>query len=222
MQKQYDIIAFDLDGTLSDPAHGLVEGFVYAFRKLGVDYGTRESLKRFIGPPLIETWMPEFGFTYEEAEEAVILFREYYNIYGWWDNVIYEGIRELLAALKAAGKTVVLTTSKPEDTAEDILALFDIRKYFDFVGGASSHKTRERKSEVIDYVLGSIGADKEARKRCVLIGDRVYDARGAAECGIDSIGVLWGHGSAEEIAKSGFTYTASSPIEVLKMLLCSE
>lgn len=216
----YDVIAFDLDGTLTNPERGLVEGFMYAFRKLGVDYGTRESLKRFIGPPLIETWMPEFGFTYEEAEEAVILFREYYNIYGWWDNEIYPGIVELLEGLRAAGKKIVLTTSKPEDTAEDVLRLFDIRKYFDFVGGASSHKTRERKSEVIDYVLDAIGvgSDMEKRKRCILIGDRVYDAVGARECGIDSLGVLWGHGTAEEIADSGFTYTARTPCEVLRLL----
>ncbi len=219
--KSYDVIAFDLDGTLSDPAKGLVEGFVYAFRKLGIDYGTRESLKRFIGPPLIETWMKEFGFTFDEAEHAVILFREYYNIYGWWDNVIYPGIRELLSELKERGKTVVLTTSKPEDTAEDILKLFDIRKYFDFVGGASSHKTRERKSEVIEYVLGSIGigSSEVERAGCVLIGDRCYDAVGAKECGIDSIGVLWGHGTPEEIFESGFTYTAGNVSEVLSLLI---
>lgn len=220
MEKKYDIIAFDLDGTLSDPASGLVDGFVYAFKKMGVDYGEREALKRFIGPPLIETWMPEFGFSYEEAERAVILFREFYNIYGWWDNKIYPGIRELLAELKARGKTVVLTTSKPEDTAEDVLALFDIRKYFDFVGGASSHKTRERKSEVIEYVLDTLGVGKSAEERAkvVLVGDRVYDAKGAAECGIASVGVLWGHGSEREIAESRFTYTAKTPSDVLDIV----
>ena len=220
MKKSYDIIAFDLDGTLSDPAAGLVEGFVYAFRKMGIDYGERESLKRVIGPPLIETWMPEFGLSYDEAERAVILFREYYNIYGWWDNKMYPGIPELLAELKQRGKTVVLTTSKPEDTALDVLSLFDIRKYFDFVGGASSHKTRERKSEVIDYVLDyvGIGTSPEARARVILVGDRVYDAKGAAECGIDSVGVLWGHGSLEEISSSGFTYTAESPEDVLEIV----
>ena len=220
MAKKYDIVAFDLDGTLSDPAKGLVEGFVYAFKKMGVDYGERDSLRRFIGPPLIETWMPEFGFTYDEAERAVILFREYYNIYGWWDNVIYPGVRELLSELKARGKTVVLTTSKPQDTAEQILDLFDIRKYFDFIGGASSHKTRERKSEVIDYVLDSIGvgADKEKRASVVLIGDRVYDAVGAKECGIDSIGAKWGHASDEEMQTSPFTYRVDTPLEVLDVI----
>lgn len=216
--KKYDVIAFDLDGTLSDPARGLVEGFVYAFRKMGVEYESREALKKYIGPPLIETWMPEFGWSEEEAERAVILFREYYNIYGWWDNVIYPGIRELLIALCERGKRIVLTTSKPEDTALDVLRLFDILKYFDFVGGASSHKTRERKSEVIDYVLDAIGVPTEERSRVILVGDRVYDARGAAECGIDSIGVLWGHGSEKEISESGFTYTAKSPAEVLEII----
>ncbi len=218
--KKYDIVAFDLDGTLSDPAAGLVEGFVYAFRKLGIDYGSRDSLRRFIGPPLIETWMPEFGFTYEEAENAVILFREYYNIYGWWDNKIYPGIKELLEKIKASGKKIVLTTSKPEDTALDILNLFDIRKYFDFVGGASSHKTRERKSEVIEYVLSEMGVGTgiDARAGCILIGDRVYDAKGAEECRIDSIGVLWGHGTEEEIEESGFTYIAKTPEDILSIL----
>lgn len=216
--RKYDIVAFDLDGTLSDPSRGLVDGFVYAFRKMGVDYGTKESLKRFIGPPLIETWMPEFNFTYDEAERAVLLFREYYNIYGWWDNVVYPGIPELLSELKARGKTVVLTTSKPEDTALDILELFDIRKYFDFVGGASSHKTRERKSEVIDYVLGEIGARDSDRSRCILIGDRIYDAVGARETGIDSVGVMWGHGTEKELRESGFTYLARSTADVLDIV----
>lgn len=222
MRKSYDIVAFDLDGTLSDPSRGLVEGFVYAFRKLGIDYGTRESLKRFIGPPLIETWMPEFNFTYDEAERAVLLFREYYNIYGWWDNVIYPGIPELLAELKARGKTVVLTTSKPEDTALDILELFNIRKYFDFVGGASSHKTRERKSEVIDYVLGEIGVSDADRPHCILVGDRVYDAVGARESGIDSVGVMWGHGTEKELRESGFTYLANTTDAVLDIVIKGE
>ena len=98
------------------------------------------------------------------------------------------------------------------------MRLFDILKYFDFVGGASSHKTRERKSEVIEYVLDAIGVPTEERSRVILVGDRVYDARGAAECGIDSIGVLWGHGSEKEISESGFTYTAKSPAEVLEII----
>ena len=220
--SKYDIIAFDLDGTLSDPAHGLVDGFVYAFKKLGIEYGERESLRRFIGPPLAEEWSRAFGFTMEEAEHAVELFREYYNVYGWWDNTLYPGIKELLAALKIAGKTVVLSTSKPQDTAEDILRLHKLYGYFDFISGHDYvARLREKKWEVLEYALGALGVknDPTSRAKCVLVGDRMYDAEGAQKCGVDSIGVLWGHGSREELSGAGFTHVVESVDELAKILL---
>ena len=107
--KKYDYIAFDLDGTLSDPEHGLVEGFIYAFKKMGVkDYGDRDSLRRFIGPSLYEVWQDEFGFTKETVVDAIEKFREYYNVYGWWDNKLYDGIDEMLSLLKKREKKIVL------------------------------------------------------------------------------------------------------------------
>lgn len=220
--SKYEIIAFDLDGTLSDPAQGLIDGFIYAFRKLGIEYGERESLRRFIGPPLADEWIKEFGFTEAEAEHAVELFREYYNVYGWWDNLMYKGIPELLASLKAAGKTVVLSTSKPQDTAEDILKFHGIHHYFDFISGHDYvARVREKKWEVLEYALTNLGVDHTpaARAKCVLVGDRKYDAEGADKCGIDSVGVLWGHGTAEELEASGFTSLAGTVDELQSILL---
>ena len=213
--KKYDYIAFDLDGTLSDPEHGLVEGFIYAFKKMGVkDYGDRDSLRRFIGPSLYEVWQDEFGFTKETVVDAIEKFREYYNVYGWWDNTLYEGIPEMLSELKARGKTVILATSKPEDTARKIIALFELGQYFDFQGGASGD-TRDHKWQVLEYSMRSVNALPEST---VLVGDRKYDAEGAKICGIDSIGVAWGHGSREELEASGFTHIVGSPKELLDIL----
>ena len=213
--KKYDFVAFDLDGTLSDPEHGLVEAFIYAFKKMGVkDYGDRDSLRRFIGPSLYEVWQDEFGFTKETVVDAIEKFREYYNIYGWWDNTLYEGIPEMLRELKARGKTVILATSKPEDTARKIIALFELGQYFDFQGGASGD-TRDHKWQVLEYSMRSVNALPEST---VLVGDRKYDAEGAKICGIDSIGVAWGHGSREELEASGFTHIVTSPKELLEIL----
>ncbi len=213
--KKYDFIAFDLDGTLSDPERGLVEAFIYAFKKMGVkEYGDRESLRRFIGPSLYEVWQDEFGFTKETVVEAIEKFREYYNIYGWWDNKMYNGIPEMLRELKARGKTVILATSKPEDTARKIISLFELGEYFDFQGGASGD-TRDHKWQVLEYSMQAVNALPEST---VLVGDRKYDAEGARICGVDSIGVLWGHGSPEELSAAGFTYLAATPEEVLKIL----
>ena len=214
--KSYDVIAFDLDGTLTDPEHGLIEGFIYAFKKMGVtDYGDRDSLRRFIGPSLYVVWQDEFGFNETTVVEAIEKFREYYNIYGWWDNKVYEGIREMLSYLKSQGKTIILATSKPEDTAIKIMKLFGLDVYFYFLGGAKGDN-RDHKWQVLDYSLNAVNAD---RSKAILVGDRMYDAEGARICGIDSLGVSWGHGTLEELNNSGFTAIANTPAEV-KSYLC--
>ena len=219
--KKYDVIAFDLDGTLSDPARGLIQGFVYCFKKLGMPYENEESLRKYIGPSLYEEWQEDFGFTPDEANNAIEIFREYYNIYGWWDNDLYDGIPEMLAELKRAGKKVVLATSKPLDTAKSILKLFGLTKYFDFVGGATSHQN-DQKWQVLNWSLSSVGVDlnnPDDLAKGVLVGDRKYDAEGAKICGIDSFGVLYGHGTKEELEASGFTALVETVSDISKMII---
>ena len=213
--KKYETIAFDLDGTLTNPERGLLSAFVYAFKKLGVDYGTRESLKRFIGPPLYDEWQREFGWTFDEASEAVEIFREYYNVYGWWDNEVYEGIKEMLKRLKASGKKLVVATSKPEITAKKVLSLFELDGYFDYIAGASMNGSEDLKWQILKRALDKVSADNETS---ILVGDRKFDAEGAKIVGIDSLGVLWGHGSEEELLASGVNYVVSTPEELLGLL----
>ena len=214
--KKYKYIAFDLDGTLTDPEEGLTSGFAYALNKMGIPYESKKSLTRFIGPPLKAEFIAAFGFSDAEAEECVRLFREYFSVFGWWDNRLYDGVPNMLAALKQRGKILVLATSKPEVFAKKILKLFGIDKYFDFVGAATLDHTRVAKNEVLRYALESVGADFDS---AVLVGDRVYDAEGARAVGIDSLGVLYGHGTEEEIFSSGFTYIAKKVDDIAEILL---
>ena len=214
--KKYDIIAFDLDGTLTNPERGLKESFAYALRKKNIPFSSKEELKRFIGPPLYEEWQRCYGLSPEESAEMLLIFREFYAVYGWWDNEIYPGVREMLKELKRRGKRIILATSKPEVFAKKVLALFDIAKYFDFIGGASTDKTRDKKCEVLEYSLSSVGVTD--RSRCILVGDRSFDAEGAEICGIDSLAVTYGHGTEEEIFSAGFTYVAKTTEDVLDIL----
>ena len=215
--KKYSTVAFDLDGTLTDPAAGLTSGFAYALSKMGVDFGDRSKLLRFIGPPLMEEFQAVYNMSEADAAETVRLFREYFSVYGWWDNKLYDGVCEMLCALKSEGCTLVLATSKPEIFAKKILRLFDIEKYFDFVGGASLDKSRVQKWQVLEYALSSVGSPK--KEECILVGDRKYDAEGAEICGIDSLGVLYGHGSREEIYAAPFTAVAERVEDVAAFIL---
>ena len=214
---KYDLILFDLDGTLTDPASGLVKSFTYALSRMGVDCSDKEGLKRFIGPPLYEEWQRVYGFTPEQSGKALDFFHEYYESEGWCDNEMYEGIPLLLSSLKAAGKRVALATSKPEKFARKITRLFSISENFDFEAGAYSDRVRDKKWEVLAYALEQF--PDIPKEKCVLVGDRKYDAEGADKVGIDSVGVLWGHGSEEELKSSGFVFVAETPEQLLSYLL---
>ena len=218
--KNYHTVAFDLDGTLTDPKRGLVSAFAYALKKHNIDFGEVSSLTKFIGPPLKESFKSEYSLTEEEATSALALFREYFGVYGWWDNELYDGVTELLADLKRAGKKIVLATSKPDIYSKRILKLFGIAEYFDFSEGASFDSSRERKCDVLDYALSAVGASGAEQKRgAILVGDTKYDIEGARICGVDSIGVLYGYGSEAELRSEGATHIARTVDEVRRLLL---
>ena len=104
--KKYHTIAFDLDGTLTDPYRGLTSAFEYGLKKVGIKVGKKSELKKFIGPPLRDSFRDEYGMSEEDADRALVLFREYFGVYGWWDNELYVGIAELLSDLKKSGKKI--------------------------------------------------------------------------------------------------------------------
>lgn len=213
----YDLILFDLDGTLTDPTSGLCRSYRYALEKMGVDYGTYESLSRYIGPPLVSTWMEEYGFSKEEAEHALALFREFFGEHGWHDNRLFEGVGSVLATLRAAGKRISLATSKPSIYAEKILDLFDLTRYFDFIGAADLVGTRDEKWEVIEYVLEQF--PDVPRERVVIVGDRRFDCEGARRTGISALGVLYGCGSREELEAAGFDMLCERVEDIAPTLL---
>ena len=218
--KNYHTVAFDLDGTLTDPKRGLTSAFAYGLKKIGIEIKDKESLKKFIGPPLRESFRDEYGLSEEAADDALMLFREFFGVYGWWDNELYDGIHDLLSSLKSAGKKIVLATSKPEVYSSKILKLFGLTEYFDFCEGASFDSSREKKCDVLDYALANAGVRTAAEKAgAVLVGDTRFDIEGARICGVDSIGVTYGYGSAEELAAEGATYIAKTVGEVKRILL---
>ena len=199
--KQYQYIFFDLDGTLTEPKVGITKSVAYALKYYGIHVEDLDTLCPFIGPPLKDSFMKYYGFNDAKAEEAVEKYREYFRPYGIYENEMYEGVDDLLTQLKECGKTIVLATSKPTVFAEIILKHFGLRSYFDCVVGSELDGTRVKKGDVIAYALEEIGVTDKSK--VVMIGDRDNDILGAKENGLDCIGVLYGHGSREELQTAG-------------------
>ncbi|MBQ7902847.1 MAG: HAD hydrolase-like protein [Oscillospiraceae bacterium] len=193
---KYKAIFFDLDGTLTNPEEGIINCIRYAAEHYGVTID-RKDRRKYIGPPLVDTFIELLGPDVQQAEEAVAKYRERFRPIGLYENEIYDGVPETLAQLKDMGYVLCTASSKPQRFVDTILEHFDIKKYFDFVGGASMDGKISKKEDVINLVLEETGFTPQ---QVLMVGDRMFDLTGAKEFGMDAVGVLYGFGSYEELS----------------------
>lgn len=215
MTRKY--ILFDLDGTISNSAKGVLNGVLYALQKYGIDEEF-ENLYSFLGPPLFDEFKKRFNMSDDDANDAVKNYREYYSGTGVYENTAYDGIEEVFKALSDNGKTLILATSKPEKYAKIIMNEYGFTKYFTFIGGASlADKTRNHKDAVIEYCLKECNITNP--EECIMIGDREHDVIGAKKFGIETIGVSYGYGTEEELRQAGAKYIAKTSEEICDIIL---
>lgn len=216
MKPIYDLVLFDLDGTLSDSEPGVTVSVKGAIERMGFPAPDRATLRRFIGPPLWESFVKFCGMTDAQAEQAVDYFRETYNVTGAFDNVLYPHMPELLDELKQAGALLAVATSKPDNIARRVLEYFDVTRRMDYIAAAEENEHNSSKSELILAAINACGVPKE---RAVMIGDTHFDATGARQAGTNFIGALYGFGAKEEMEREGATVFARDVPELGKLLL---
>lgn len=202
-EEKYQYIFFDLDGTLTDPREGITKSVQYALRHMGIDETDLGKLEPFIGPPLMESFAEYYGFEVEDCRRCVEYYREYFSERGWKENLLFEGVRELLLRLREHGKVVAIASSKPEYFVQKILQYFEIDELFDEICGATMGEERTKKEEVIEELLQRLGLNKEDRKKILMVGDRRHDVEGARVFGIDCLGVAMGFAVEGELEKAG-------------------
>ncbi len=211
-----DLVLFDLDGTLTDPAEGIVQSFRKAFADVGLDPEDHEPLDRYIGPPLQETFAAA-GLDSDGVKAAIAGYRSYFAVQGIFQNRMYDGVNDVLETLKSGGWVLGVATSKPEPFTERILEHFDLARYFDVVAGATMDGARRHKVDVIEHAL-TLAQPHGAVRRAVMIGDRAVDITGARAHGLGTIGVTWGYGSVEELVAADPSALAAEPGELLELL----
>lgn len=207
-------ILFDLDGTLTDPMMGITKSVRYALNYYGIEVKDLNDLLPFIGPPLRDSFKEYYGFDEAKANEAVEKYREYYKTDGIFDNKVYQGMVDCLQTLKDSGKKLYVATSKPEFFAKQIIEHFSLSKYFEYVGG-SEFNSREKKAEVIEYVLKTNQIDNDD---VIMVGDRKHDIIGAHENKIPCVGVLYGYGTEDELKQYQADYLVSTVEELTELL----
>ena len=235
-------ILFDLDGTLTNPKTGITKSVQYALAHFGIEEEA-DNLTQFIGPPLIDSFMNFYGFSLEQAREGVTAYREYFAPKGIFENDVYPGVPEMLAALKENGAILAVASSKPELFVEQILEHFDLAKYFDVVVGSLLNETRTSKEEVLEEALRQLGVmstdnlrqvdhtkkdndivatmeDDDKKATIAMVGDRKFDITGAKAHGLTAVGVSFGFAEPGELEAEEPDFIAET-VEQLKDYLLS-
>ena len=214
--KNYKNILFDLDGTLVDPKEGIINALKYTLSFFNVEIKKTEDLYKFIGPPLRDSFSRYYGFDEKDVEIAILKYREYYKEKGVLQVRLYDGVDNLLRELEKAKKNLIIATSKPEIYAMKILENLGIIDYFSFVCGGTLDSSREKKTDIIKYILSKNNLDDN---NTVMVGDKSHDIIGAKEANIDSIGVLYGYGDYEELSKANAIYIVDSVKELQEKII---
>ncbi len=193
-------ILFDLDGTISDPQLGIINCIVYALEKLGANVPPeRDSMKKYIGPPLWESFKEMLGTeSKEEAHEAVLIYRERFSKIGMFENTPpYDGIFETLNSLKDANSQLFICTSKPAVYAKQIAEHFKFDIYFNEIYGSNLNGTLVDKTELIAHILKTENINPA--ESSMIGGDRIYDISGGAiNNRLSPYGVSYGYGNIDE------------------------
>jgi phosphoglycolate phosphatase len=211
----YEVVLFDLDGTLSDSAPGILSSLRYAFAANGLPPLDAHTERVLLGPPFYESLPPLIGGV-EKLDAVIGAYREKYGEGGMYDTSVYDGVRDVLALLHVSGVRLAVATSKPESYALPIVEHLGLAEFFETVGGDELDGSLPTKALVIDKVLRRMGSPASAG--VMMVGDRAHDVIGAREHGIACAGAGWGYAMPGELEKAGADPVCAEPRELLAAL----
>jgi phosphoglycolate phosphatase len=208
-------VLFDLDGTLSDSAPGILGALRASFAEAGLDWVDQDTARSLLGPPFWHSLPPLVGE--QRVAEVVASYRRHYVEGGaMFDTARYDGVLETLQALVDRGYRLAVATSKPEPHAGRIVEHLGLTGFFETICGDTLDGGRDTKALVVGEALHRLGDPDPST--VLMVGDRSHDVLGAAAHGLDCAGALWGYGSAEELTAAGALRLCAKPAEVLDVL----
>lgn len=216
MSCKYEVVMFDLDGTISDSAKGVADCITAVMQDLKKPVPDLSDVSKYVGPPLVTTFEKLCKLSGGQALNALERYRNYYEKIGKPQNKLFTGIDKVIEQVNSSGAQAVVATSKLESSAREVLELLGISHLFSFVCGSNINGDRKEKAEIIEYIMKHTGCNNP--EKMVLIGDTGFDAAGAKKTGCNFIGVTYGCGTKEQMHAQGARNFAHEPEELISFL----
>ena len=200
----YTYILWDLDGTIANTYEGVKNSMAYALEPFGFKLEDKETVDKFIGPPLRVSIPMVTGFDKDKTEKVVSRFRKRYAPIGLYECQLFPEVSETMDKFNEVGKIQAVSSSKPQVQCVDVLKHLGVGDKLDFIFGSTLDGRIDSKLEVLEETFRVVSAKYPDfdKSEAILIGDTKYDAIGAKEAGIDCIGVGYGFGTEEEFTEN--------------------
>ncbi|MBP1763534.1 MAG: haloacid dehalogenase superfamily, subfamily variant 3 with third motif having or [Firmicutes bacterium] len=213
--RKYNMMIFDVDGTLLDTSEGIIRAVRYTVEKCGFAEPEEAVMKTFIGPPIKESFARIYGVDGKTADELTMIFRDRYKDVDLLKAKRYDGILTVFESLKSLGIQSAIATYKRQDYAEKIVRHFGFGRYTNIIFGADN-ENKLKKKDIIEKCI--IESRMENNSHFLMIGDSDNDALGARQLGIDFLGVTYGFGfrTKEDIYAQGAVKAVDTAYEILE------
>ena len=190
MSLSISVVLFDVDGTIVDSAPAVIGAFRETLSDYGLPIPDNRRLRTYVGPPLWHSF-GDLGYEGEQLSDLVAGYRRRYFA-RYLDPEPFPGVIELLRDLHDAGIPLATATSKQAPTAISQIEHLGLSSIFDVVAGATPDPSSSKATVIREALtrLEAMGADIS---HPVLVGDSIWDVRGAQEAGFPVIGVGWGY-----------------------------
>lgn len=211
----YNTYIFDLDGTLLDTLTDLAASTNYALRTHGMPEHTIDEVRRFVGNGvriLMERAVPE-GTDNPLFDEAFATFRQYYMEHSLDTTRPYEGVPEMLAALKAKGCHLAVVSNKMMAATQELCRHFFPETIEVAIGENEAEGIRKKPApDTVIAALRQLGVGEEG---AVYVGDSDVDIDTARNSNLPCISVLWGFRDRDFLLQHGASTLISAPKELL-------
>ena len=186
-------VIFDVDGTLIDTPSGIVETFIVTLKSMGVVFNDASAIRATIGLPLEQAFGSLLGVT-QDDEKVICAIKQYQSsfkdiVLPKAKELIFSGVIEGLAMLKAQQFLLAVATSKFYASVEALLKAAGLWEYFNVVVGADQVAQPKPHPEMGHLVLKKLGVLAE---NAVMVGDTTHDILMAKDSGMRSIAVTYG------------------------------
>ena len=199
MTLKYRCCLFDFDGTIADTGEGIRKSVAYSLERMNRPALPEATLSRFIGPPLHDSYKEYCNMTDDEAETAIVRYRERYTDIGLYESHLYPGIAKLLQALHGAGAYVAIASAKPQFMLERLAAYYNIDAHLDAIVGVGLNRHSADKR---DLILRALPEGMDPAHAC-MVGDRRFDIEAARALGLGAIGANYGYALPGELIEAG-------------------